>query len=504
MRLPVNRYATIAATVFLAFAAIFASLPQQTAAADEPPMKKPPMNVIFLLVDDWGWTDAGCFGSDLYETPHIDRLAESGVRFTQAYAACTVCSPTRASVMTGMNPARTRVTDWIAGHSYKYVNKPVNIPDWVQRLEHSRVTIAEALRADGYRTAHIGKWHLTPTENEIEQRLYWPEHHGFELNVAGNRWGLPGSYFWPYQRESRWATEMWNMPPGKKGDYLTDELTDEAIKIVDYFQDQPFFLYLPYYAVHSPIEGKPSLAKEFANKVESGLRHQNAEYAAMVASVDASVGRILDKLDKLGISDRTAIFLTGDNGGLDNGRGQPTENAPLRAGKGSAYEGGVRVPGVARIPGVTPSGATCDEPIISYDFYPTILELTGVAGDGAHNRNLDGVSLMPVLKDPSGSLDRDSLVWHYPHYHPGGAVPHSAIRHDGYRLVEFHTDGHVELYNLNDDIGESNDLADVQSGRAEQMRDELHAYLSSVDAQMPTPNPQYDADQPSGWPGKLK
>ena len=462
------------------------------------------MNVIFLLVDDWGWTDAGCFGSDLYETPNIDRLAASGVHFTNAYAACTVCSPTRASVMTGMSPARTRVTDWIAGHSYRYVNKPVNIPNWVQRLVHSHVTIAEALRGNGYRTAHVGKWHLTPVDNEIEQRLYWPEHHGFELNVAGNRWGLPGSYFWPYQRKSRWATEMWNMPPGKEGDYLTDELTDEALKIVDYFSAEPFFLYLPYYAVHMPIEGKPSLTEEFAGKVEAESRHQNAEYAAMVASVDASVGQILDKLDELGISDRTAIFLTGDNGGLDNGRGQPTENAPLRAGKGSAYEGGVRVPGVARVPGVTPSGVTCDEPIISYDFYPTILELTGVAGNADHNRNVDGVSLLPILQDPTVALDRKSLVWHYPHYHPGGAVPYSAIRQDDYRLVEFHTDGHVELYDLADDVGETTDLSDIESDRAERMRDELHAYLSSVDAQMPTRNPKFDANKPSGWPGKLK
>jgi len=474
-------------------AAIFVALAAPVAGGEKPIRK-----VLLLLVDDWGWTDAGCLGSDLYETPNIDRLAAEGVRFSQAYSACTVCSPTRAAILTGMHPARLRVTDFIDGHSDRYRNPPVLIPDWTMRLEHRHVTIAESLREAGFRTVHIGKWHLTPTGDEIERRLYWPEHHGFEINVAGNRWGLPGSYFWPYQRPGR--IELWNMPPGEEGDYLTDALTEEALKVLDYFKDQPLFLYLPYYTVHTPIEGRPDLVAEFEGKVREGARHRSAGYAAMVKSLDLSVGRILDRLEALGIADETAVFLTGDNGGLDNGRGKPTENAPLREGKGSAYEGGVRVPGFARVPGLTPAGAVCEEPVISHDWPVTILDLLGVEAPAGQPR--DGVSLRPLLADPASELEREPLYWHYPHYHTQGAVPYSAIREGDWRLVEFHTDGRLELYDLAADPGETHDLAAEEPERAAAMRERLRGLLGSVEAQMPTPNPDYDPEAPGGFPGR--
>jgi len=404
-----------------------------------------------------------------------------------------------------MEPTRSRVTDFIDGHSDRYVNPPVLIPDWTQRLEHRHLSLAEALRDAGYRTAHVGKWHLTPTTHEIERRLYWPEHHGFEINVAGNRHGMPGSFFWPYRGDRGYLAtiEMWNMPPGEEGDYLTDALTDEAVKIIDYFQDEPFFLYFPYYTVHVPIEAKPELTARFEEKVEEGMRHRDAEYAAMIASLDESVGRILDRVEELGIADRTSIILTGDNGGLVSGGNGPTDNAPLRDGKGSAYEGGVRVPGIVRVPGTTAPGSVCDEPIIGHDLYPTILELCGVEAPEGVRSQIDGLSLVPVLSDPGASLARDALYWHYPHYHTLGAVPHSVIREGPWRLVEFHTDESVELYDLAEDIGETRNLAEEKPRVRDRLRERLHEHLRQLDAQMPTENPEYDPASPSGWPGKL-
>ncbi len=471
------------------------------AASDSDPEREPsesltePLNVIVLLVDDWGWTDAGCCGSDLYETPNVDRLAASGVRFTDAYASCTVCSPTRAAVMTGMYPARLHLTDWITGHVRPRAK--LRVPEWTQHLEHRHTTLAEALAGEGYRTAHIGKWHLTQRSESLEVVAPdYPDRHGFEVNVAGNQWGMPGSYHWPYVAKKREGLmqRVANFPEGgAEGDYLTDRLTDEALALIDDWRDEPFFLYFAYYNVHTPIEGKAETieryrAKLAANGSEDRL-HTNPTYASMVDAVDESVGRILDKLEELEIDDRTLIVLTGDNGGLDR-KGNPTENAPLRAGKGSAYEGGVRVPGVVRWPGVTRPGTVCREPIQSIDFYPTILSATGGPRSEAA---VDGADLAPLFRDPGATLQR-ALFWHYPHYHPGGASPYGAVREGDWRLVEFYEDDRVELYNLAEDIGEARDLAGQEVERTRDMRQQLHTWRASVEAQMPTANPAY---QPS-------
>lgn len=447
-------------------------------------------NFVIFLVDDLGWTDLGCYGSDFYETPNIDQLAADGVRFTHGYAACTVCSPTRAALLTGLYPGRTNVTDWIPGHRRpKATLKP---PDWTMRLEHRHTTLAEALGSEGYRTAHVGKWHLMPTLEPEVMMEYTPDHHGFEINIAGNQWGAPGSYHHPYERNDR---RVYPLPEGgADGDYLTDRLTDEALEILEQFRDGPFLLYFPYYTVHTPIQAKAEDLERFQDRTDPSRRHRNAEYAAMLAALDRSVGRVRARLADLGLADNTVIVFTGDNGGLDrkgrDGRmGNPTENEPLRAGKGSPYEGGVRTPTMYLWPGVTPPGTVSEEPVITVDVYPTVLEIAGVAGDPAHNEAVDGVSLAGILRDPAADLGRDTLFWHYPHYHNGGSTPHSAIRDGDWRLVHFYEDGRRELYHLAEDVGETSDLAAELPDKANELLAKLNAWRAEVGAQDPVPNP---------------
>ncbi len=459
-------------------------------------------NVIVFMIDDLGWTDAGCYGSDLYETPHIDKLAADGVRFTDAYAACTVCSPTRAAMMTGMYPARLHVTDWIDGH-FEHMKPerkrqlPHMPPDWTQHLEHRYTTIAEALQAVGYQTAHVGKWHLTPrsTERSVVEPFY-PEHQGFDFNIAGNQWGAPGSYYWPYRHPTRKGVDarVENFPSQKetKGKYLTDMLTDRTVSLLHEMQDGPFFLHFAHYAVHTPIQGRKDLTQKYKSLITDEHRHHDPGYAAMVESVDHSVGLIRETLDELGIADDTIIIYTSDNGGLDRSdTNVPTDNAPLRDGKGSVYEGGVRIPTIISWPRVAAVGTTCSEPIITCDFYPTILEMTGTTGDAAHNADVDGVSLASLLKQPSDSLERDTLFWHYPHYHSSGATPYSAIRASEWRLVEFYDDGHHELYNLKDDLSETTDLSESHPEHAARLKSLLNEWREVVGAQPPLDNPDY-------------
>ncbi len=460
-------------------------------------------NVIVLFVDDWGWTDAACLGSDLYETPHIDAFAASAVRFTDGYSACTVCSPSRAALLTGLYPARTRVTDWIPGHDAsrnprQRARVPLLVPDWTQKLEHRHTTLAESLKAAGYHTAHIGKWHLTPRSDDPQVvSEYYPERHGFDINIAGNQWGAPGSYFWPYKgRGEGLRQRVANFPEGgQEGDYLDEMLTDHAEKLIEQWKDEPFLIYMPYYLVHTPIQGKPELVKKYQQKIaqhEGPLRHKNPGYAAMVETLDGSVGRILAKLEALGLDEKTVVVLTSDNGGLSVFNG-PTHNHPLRAGKGSAYEGGTRVPFMIRAPGVTQPGGVCAEPVIGVDILPTILSLTGTTEHGPQVE-LDGLDLTPVLRDPMAQLDRETLFWHYPHYHPGGAEPYSAIRARDWLLVQFHHDMRVELYNLRDDLGQTRDLSETEASIRDRLAAQLNTWRKDVDAQMPTPNPDYQPD----------
>jgi arylsulfatase A-like enzyme len=472
-------------------------------------------NFVFFLIDDMGWRDTGCYGSTFYETPNIDRLARQGMRFTDAYAACPVCSPTRASIMTGKYPARLRLTDWIPGEG----NAPghlLRVPEWRQYLPLEEITLARALKAAGYVSASIGKWHLGGP-------AYFPEHHGFDVNVGGSNIGQPASYFWPYQGKGNNVPGL--KPGGRAGEYLTDRLTDEAERFIQQNHDRPFFLYFPHYAVHMPLQAKPVVLAKYKAKPPRGGQ-KNPTYAAMIESVDQSVGRILARLHALGIADRTVVLFTSDNGGLWP---EATSNAPLRAGKGYPYEGGIREPLIVNWPGVVQPGSTCSVPVSSIDFFPTLLEIAGVRPQGA----VDGRSLVPLLRhgdcpnfrgpgtvaerwsagtdrvpacgwrwsavpDENGTVPLRALYWHYPHYWSGNQVrPFGAVRAGDWKLIEFYEDMRVELYNIREDIGESRNLAGAQPAKAAELRDMLHRWRQSVAAQMPTPNPRYDPKKAS-------
>ena len=423
-------------------------------------------NVVVVLVDDMGWKDLSCQGSDFYETPHVDRLAASGMRFTNGYSACTVCSPTRAAMLTGQYPARLHLTDWIAGHERPHAK--LRIPAWSKRLPLEQVTIAERLKAAGYATASIGKWHLGGEDVA-------PGRQGFDVNQGGTDKGQPPSYFSPYG--------IATLADGPEGEYLTDREAREAVAFIEAHRDRPFFLYLPHHGVHTPLQAKPDVAAKYAAK-RPGVPAKTATYAAMVESVDDALGTILDALARLGLRDRTAIVFTSDNGG----QASITDMAPLRAGKGSAYEGGVRVPCIVSWPGITTPGTTSDVPVITPDIPATILDLTGAGAEPG--QPLDGQSLAPVLR--GGVLDRDAIFWHYPHYHPGGATPYSAIRSASWRLVHFYENDRDELYDLATDPGEKTDLATTHADQAADLRRKLDAWLTNVGAQLPTPNPEFD------------
>lgn len=450
--------------------AVSAAAPMAKAAAQAPS----PPNILFILLDDMGWTDLGCYGSDLYETPAIDRLAEEGMRFTDAYAACTVCSPSRAAVLTGNYPARIHLTDWIHGHARPKAK--LLPPEWTHHLPLEERTFARVLRENGYATAHVGKWHLGSEE-------YWPLEHGFDLNIGGYEKGQPPSYFYPYTRPGSNNPRIPTLSGGEEGEYLTDRLTDEAIKFIERNANRPFCLYLSHYAVHTPIQSKESWTEHYRERVQEGGRHQNPAYAGMIHSVDEGVARLMETLERLNISDNTLVVFTSDNGGLM----RITTNAPLRAGKGSAYEGGVRVPLIARWPDGVPSGAVSSEPVTGVDFFPTILEVCGAAPEST-----DGLSLAPLFDDPSAQLDRDAIYWHYPHYHPGGASPYGTVRARDWKLVEFFEDDHTELYRVGNDVGESEDLSSKEERRAGAMLDMLQDWRAAVKAQLPVPNPNYE------------
>lgn len=451
---------------------------------------KPPPNVVFILADDMGWTGPACYGSDLHETPNIDRLAQQGMRFTQAYSASPVCTPTRASIMTGKHPARLHMTIWheaAVSRRESAGDKPLAPPLAEASLALEHTTMAEMFQAAGYQTAHIGKWHLGDAG-------YYPETQGFDVNIGGGFYGAPITYWYPYKgerttgegtREHRYVP---GLPFGETGEYLTDRLTDEALTVLDRVHTSPFFLHMAYHNPHTPIEGKPELVAHYEQKIHEGMDHHNARYAAMVHSLDENIGRLLQKLEDLGVAGNTLVIFFSDNGGFDQVRDgkQVTSNAPLRSGKGSVYEGGIRVPLIVKWPGRTPANTRCETPVISTDFYPTLLEILGrehtPAGDP-----IDGVSLAPLLQDPAVALDRETLHWHYPHYY-FNTGPVSAIREGDWKLLEYFEEGNLELYNLKEDLAESNDLAAQYPEIAGALRDKLKTWREAVDAQLPEKN----------------
>ena len=463
--------------VLVVLAVIVARVPARAEAGNP--------NIVFVLADDMGWNNLACYGSDLHETQNLDRLATQGIRFTDAYAASPVCSPTRASILTGKSPARLHMTIWREGAAQGQPNRPLGTKA-LDSLPVEHLTLAEVLRDAGYYTAHVGKWHVGRPEG-------YPQAHGFRVNIGGTLWGAPETYFYPYNEEEADYFENWryvpDLEPGTKGDYLTDRLTDKALEIIDSCRDRPFFLNLWYHSVHTPVEGKPALVAKYKKKIEERKPsvHQNPYLAAMVESMDENVGRLMDRLDELGLSDNTIFVFNSDNGGyIGSGKRHPeipvTNNTPLRSGKGSCYEGGLRVPLIVRGPGMM-RGAVCQTPVYSCDFYPTLLALCGLSGA----EEIDGVDLSPVLRLPESGLPaRESLHFYYPHYY-STTKPVSAIREGDWKLLHYFEDDSVELYRLGEDLAESRECSQAYPAVSKRLRRQLQGWLQGVGAQFPQP-----------------
>ncbi len=436
-------------------------------------------NIVFILIDDMGWKDVGFMGSRYYETPHIDQLAREGIVFTDAYANAPNCAPTRACLLSGQYSPRHGI--YTVGKSTR--GKPKDrklIPTKNTTVLSPDIdTIAEALKQAGYTNAHAGKWHLgtDPEAGPLAQ--------GFHVNIGGNQAGHPARYFSPYKNP--------NLPDGPEGEYLTDRLTDDALRFIESNRKRPFFLYFAHYAVHTPIQAKQDLIDKYKTKAPDNGQ-KNPTYAAMVDSVDQSVGRVMDKLDELGLTDNTIVVFFSDNGG----HGLVTSMKPLRGSKGMLYEGGIREPAIVRWPGHVKPGRVCHDPIIGLDFYPTLLEIAGIKSKP--DRPMDGESLVPLLTG-KGALTRDAIFWHFPAYLQANrnmkskwrTTPAGAIRQGDYKLIEFFEDGKLELYNLKTDIGETNNLAEKMPGKTKSLHQRLIEWRKSVNAPVPTePNPEYN------------
>ena len=460
------------------------------------PAAKP--NVVFFLVDDLGWADVGVNGSTFYETPNIDRLAAGGVNFTQAYAACPVCSPTRASILTGRHPVRVDVTDWIPGatRSKKQGARFHHVADR-DNLALEEVTTAELLRDAGYDTFFAGKWHLGSGPGDPRHdggQTFLPTDQGFRVNVGGGERGSPyGGYYAPWTNP--------RLPEGGQGEDLTTHLTDRTVEYIEDSGGKPFFAYLCFYNVHTPIQPyKPRLphyeakAGKFTTETPvieehdavSRGRQDNPEYATMVEAVDTAVGRVLDTLDAKGIAEETHVYFFSDNGGLCTSRRiGPTSNLPLRSGKGWLYEGGVREPCIVRAPGVGEPGATCEEVVFSTDFAPTILSLCGLTA--RPDLHLDGRDISGLIADPRKDVAARTVYWHYPHYHGSTWTPGAAVRDGDWKLIEFYETDAVELYNLAADPGEQHDLSKLEPGKRDQLRGKLASWQREMGATMPEP-----------------
>lgn len=472
------------------------------------PGEQRPPNFVVFLVDDLGWRDVGCFGSTFYETPSVDQLAASGMRFTDAYASCPVCSPTRASLMSGKYPARLGFTAHTGDPQPQHwkLATPLLPAVHVEGLPLAETTVAEALHDAGYATFFAGKWHIGHEE-------LWPEYQGFDVNIGGWSQGGPFAgkqYFPPYGNP--------RLTDGPPGEHLPDRLADETIRFIESRRYKPFLAYLSFYSVHVPLNAREDLRQKYESKrnpfgetespiyeFDGGTRvrmvQEHAVYAAMVEAMDQAVGKVLKKLDDLQLADNTIVVFTSDNGGLSTGdrgiskdQGWPTSNAPLRAGKGWLYEGGIRVPTIVRVPGVTKPASESSEIVTSTDFFPTFLELANIPP--LPSQHVDGVSLVPALKGES--LERDSVYWHYPHYGNQGGRPGGAIRQGNWKLIEWYGPHEFELFDLSKDISEKHNLVESESQQRDALAQKLSVWRESIGAIMPTDNPNYVAEAASG------
>lgn len=452
-------------------------------------------NIILIVADDLGGADLGCYGSTFHKTPHLDQLAADGLRFTQAYSACPVCSPTRACLMTGKHPARLHLTDWLPGRPDR-PDQMLLRPALRQQLPLEEVTIAEVLQSAGYATGHIGKWHLGGAGFE-------PQKQGFDINIAGDQTGTPLSYFAPFRRGQQ---QMPGLEQAPEGEYLTDRLATEAERFLEAHREKPFFLYLPHYAVHTPLQAPQDRIARFPQERVPG-KQSNAIYAAMLQALDDCVGRLRQKLDDLKLSSNTVIVFTSDNGGLATGEGRNTPatiNTPYREGKGFLYEGGIRVPLLVLWPGVTKAGSANPTPVFSGDIPVTIAEIAGLT-PGLEEMKLpglvDGMSLAGLLRGTE-SLPARPLFWHYPHYANQGSRPGAAIRAGDWKLIEFYETGRRELFDVEHDVGENRNVAEENPEIVERLAKQLAQWRESVGAQMMRPNPDY-VPNPQAADGKI-
>ncbi len=448
-------------------------------------------NIIFILADDLGQMDVGCFNpKTFYETPNIDALAKRGMKFTQAYAACCVCSPTRGSIMTGKYPPRFGITDFILGAASGKLKSAPN----ADHLPLEETTIAESLRDGGYRTFFAGKWHLGGGE-------FYPGAQGFPAGLTNGEGKKGNVQFW-YPKSELPAPDHRDDPK------TTERIANEAVKFIEGHKGGPFFAYLPFLAVHTPIGARADLVEKYRRKAESApadafgqerdrkvrLVQNNPVYAAMLEQLDSAIGRVLAAVERNGLTQKTIVVFMSDNGGLATVNNPPTSNFPLRAGKGWPYEGGVREPLIVCAPGVTKPGTTCDTPVISTDFYPTLLQLAGM--ELKPQQHLDGVSFLPLLKGETMRRGKP-LFWHYPHYHGAGCAPNGSVRDGDWKLIEWFEDGALELYNITRDLGEEHNVATENPDKVKELHAKLVAWRREVGAIMPTPNPDFS-------PGKKK
>ncbi|MDU0354284.1 sulfatase [Paraglaciecola aquimarina] len=466
-------------------------------------------NVVFILVDDLGYSDIGAYNpTSFYDTPNVDSLAAQGTQFTQGYAANPVCSPSRYAILTGRHPSRINATDWFHINGWPHRSEKFNPAPLIQKLPLWEQTLAETFNEAGYATSFLGKWHLG------EKPTHWPEEHGFDINIGGIANGHPANgYFSPYKNA--------RLPDGEDGEYLTERLTSEAISIIDQNakKNQPFFLYLSFYTVHTPLQAPADVVSRYETKRDTTdtsdsfaaeeqiwprdeprqvrVKQNHPTYAAMVSKMDSQVGRILKKLKDENLDDNTIVVFTSDNGGLSTAEGSPTSNLPLRGGKGWLYEGGIRVPFIVKIPGAKANGTQVDQPVVSTDFYPTLLQAAGIKLNPKQHQ--DGVSLAPLLSgQPDIEHEQRPIYFHYPHYSNQGGFPGAAVRLGDWKLLERFEDGKVQLFNLAQDVGEQQDLAKQQPKKVKELRAMLHAWYKEVDAQF-----IQDKDNLQPWSNQL-